>query len=441
MCRIALLFGLVPAAALATDPPPLARPPPAQAAWHDLEFGMFIHFGPATWQNREYDDLSTPLSDINPAKLDTEQWVRVAESLGAKYIVFVAKHTGGFCWWQTDSTDYGVRNTPWRNGNGDVMRDLAASCRARGMRLGVYLSPADVKHGVKLGGKCATPEAQETYNRLYRQQLTELLSRYGEIVEVWFDGSIVVPVGDILKARAPDAMVFQGPHATIRWVGNEQGYAPDPAWNTLPAAAARTGEATAEHSDPDGDVWMPLECDTVNVSPHHWFWGTKPERKLRSVEELLDVYYRSVGHGAVLLLNQTPNTDGLIPEDAAARAAEFGAELRRRFDKCIAETSGTGETVELSLDKPTRIDHVITMEQITEGARVREYVVEGLVNGQWQALCCGTSIGHKKIDRFAPIEVAKVRWHAVRAVAEPCIRRLAVFLVDAPPGAASGGRP
>lgn len=441
MSRIAVLFALVPAAALATDPPPLARPTPAQAAWHDLEFGMFIHFGPATWQNREYDDLSTPLSDINPAKLDTDQWVRVAESLGAKYIVFVAKHTGGFCWWQTDSTDYGVRNTPWRNGNGDVMRDLAASCRARGMRLGVYLSPADLKHGVKLGGKCETPEAQATYNRLYRQQLTELLSRYGEIVEVWFDGSIVVPVGDILKVHAPDAMVFQGPHATIRWVGNEQGYAPDPAWNTLPAAAARTGEATAEHSDPDGDVWMPLECDTVNVSPHHWFWGTKPERKLRSVEELMEVYYRSVGHGAVLLLNQTPNTDGLIPEDAAARAAEFGAELRRRFGKCIAETSGAGETVELPLDQPARIDHVITMEQIGEGARVREYVVEGLVHGEWQALCRGTSIGHKKIDRFAPVEVAKVRWHAVRSAAEPRIRRLAVFLVDAQPEAETAGRP
>jgi alpha-L-fucosidase len=198
------------------DEPTLARPTREQVAWQDLEVGMFIHFGPATWQDKEYDDLSTAPKGMNPAKLDTEQWVRVAQSLGARYIVFVAKHTGGFCWWQTDTTDYSVRNSPWRDGHGDVMRDLAQSCRQHGLKLGVYLSPADAKFGAELGGKCKNPEQQERYSKIYRQQLSELLSRYGEICEVWFDGSNVIEVGDILKQYAPQAMVFQGPHATIR---------------------------------------------------------------------------------------------------------------------------------------------------------------------------------------------------------------------------------
>ena len=155
------------------------------------------------------------------SKLDTDQWVAAAEAMGAKYIVCVAKHVGGFCMWQTETTDYGVKSLSWRGGKGDVLADLATSCRKRGMKLGVYLSPCDRKHGAGVGGRCGSPEAQKVYSKIYRQQLTEVLSRYGDIVEVWFDGSNVIEVGDILKKFASRAMVFQGPHATIRWVGNE----------------------------------------------------------------------------------------------------------------------------------------------------------------------------------------------------------------------------
>ena len=186
----------------------LAKPTPEQIVWQDMEFDMFIHFGLEIWQDTEADDFSTSRDGINPTKLDTDQWVSVAESMGAKYIIFVAKHHGGFCCWQTDTTDYSVKNIPWRNGKGDVMRDLSGSCRKRGIKLGVYLSPADVKHGAEVGAKCETPEAQEHYSKIYRQQLTELLTRYGEIFEVWFDGSCVIDVSDILKKYAPKAMVF-----------------------------------------------------------------------------------------------------------------------------------------------------------------------------------------------------------------------------------------
>ena len=214
--------------------------------------GMFIHFAPNTWQGVEQDNLSTPLSEINPKLLNTDQWASTAVDLGAKYIVFVAKHSGGFCMWQTETTDYGIRNTPWRGGHGDVLADVSASCRKFGLKLGVYVSPRDAKHGAGIGGLCKTPAQQKIYNALYRRQLTEVLSRYGSMVEIWFDGSNVIPVGDILERYAPHAMIFQGPHATIRWAGNEDGFVPYPAWNSISAADAKTGVATALNSDPNG---------------------------------------------------------------------------------------------------------------------------------------------------------------------------------------------
>ena len=457
------LFLLGPLLCSGAEPPVrLAQPTPEQLAWHDLELEMFVCLDPCTWQNLEYDNHSTPLAKINPAKLDTDQWVRVAQSFGAKQVLFVAKHTGGFCWWQTETSKYGLQQIPWRGGRGDVVKDLSESCRQAGLRLALYLSPQDDQFQAGGGGRCRTPEAQQNYNQIYRQQLTELLSRYGEVSEVWFDGSCVTQVGDILKQYAPRAMIFQGPHATIRWVGNEEGYAPYPAWNSVSEADARSGIATAQHGRPDGPVWMPLEVNTINVHPHHWFWNNTPARRLRTLDELMDCYYHSVGHGGVFLLNQTPDTTGLIPEPDARRAAEFGTEIVRRFGKPLAETRGQGAVVELSLPRPTLVDHVILMEEIAEGERVREYVVEAWLAagspptrsvsegsadsapppptrsvsegsaGIWQDISRGSAIGHKKIDRFDPVETSKLRLRVTKSAAEPRIRRLAAFFVGEP---------
>lgn len=407
----------------------LAKPTPEQVAWQDMEMGMFIHFAPNTWTNKEGDDLSLWVGEMDPSQLDTAQWVAAAEAMGAKYIVFVAKHVGGFCMWQTNTTDYSVKSIPWRNGKGALLADLAKSCRKRGMKLGVYLSPCDREHEAGGGGRCKTKEAQEWYNKVYRQQLAEVLSRYGEMSEVWFDGSCVIEVGDILKKYVPKAMIFQGPQATIRWVGNESGIAPYPAWNAVSETAAKSGVSTARDGNPDGTTWLPIECDARIRSK--WFWNSYNANTLKSVNELMGMYYRSVGHGAVLLLNQTPDTTGLIPEADFKRGAEFGAEIRRRFGESIAETEGQGESVELSLGKPTIIDHVITMEDIIHGERVRKYVIEGWIDGQWQKIATGTAIGHKKIDLFAPIKVSKVRFRALNSVSTPLIRKLAVYNITA----------
>jgi alpha-L-fucosidase len=409
------------------------RPTGNQLHWSDLEVGMFVHFAPNTWQDREYDDRSTPLAAINP-DIDTDQWASVAADLGARYVVCVAKHVGGFCMWQTHTTEYGIRNTPWKGGRGDVMAELAASCRRRGLRLGVYLSPRDDTFGAGDGGKCATPEQQAAYDRLYRQQLTELLTRYGELVEIWFDGSIVVPVGDILARHAPHGMVFQGPHATIRWVGNEEGFAPYPAWNALPQRAARSGIATAKESDAGGDAWMPLEVD-VSIRRPNWFWSTTDERNLLSLDALLEIYYRSVGRGAQLLLNLPPDRTGHIPAADAARAKGFGDEVRRRFGRSVAERTGTGREVILPLRAPALVDHVVLEEDLAGGERVREYWLEGLADGKWIPLGAGTAIGHKRIQPVAALRLEAVRLDVTRSAGTPRLRRLAAFATGAAPPA------
>jgi alpha-L-fucosidase len=171
-----------------------------------------------------------------------------------------------------------------------------------------------------------------------------------------------------------------------------------------------------------------MECDARIRGD--WFWTSANAHTLKSVEQLMDMYYRSVGHGAVLLLNHTPDTSGLIPEEDVKRGAEFGAEIRRRFAKSLAETQGKGEILELAPGKPIKVDHVITMEDILQGERVRQYVVVGLIDGQWNELCCGTAIGHKKIDRLKPVKVAKVRLRCTKAAATPHIRKLAVYHIE-----------
>jgi alpha-L-fucosidase len=344
----------------------------------------------------------------------------------------VAKHVGGFCMWQTETSTYGIRGTPWKGGRGDVMADLAASCRRTGLGLGVYLSPRDDTFGAGDRGKCATPEKQAAYNALYRRQLTELLTRYGDLVEVWFDGSILVPVGDILAAHAPHAAIFQGPHATIRWVGNEDGFAPYPAWNSLPRRAAATGEATAKDSDPDGDAWLPNEVD-VSIRRPNWFWSTTDERNLLSLDALLEIYYRSVGRGAQLLLNIPPDRTGHIAAADAARAKEFGDAMRRRFGTSLGETHGQGREVVLRLGAPAAVDHVVIEEDLRGGERVREYRLEGRVAGGWVPLGDGTAIGHKRIQPVPPSTVEAIRLEVTRAAAAPRIRRLAAFATGAAP--------
>ena len=410
----------------------MARPTEIQYQWHEQERIMFVCLDPCTWQGREYDNHSTPLSRVNPSRLNTDQWCEVARSWGAKEILYVAKHTGGFCWWQTQTSDYSIRNTLYKNGKGDVLKKLSESCKKYGLNLGIYVYPGDDTWGAGIGsgGKTKDPSKQEDYNRVFRQQLTEVLSDYGNITEVWFDGSCIIEVGDILDKYASKSVILQGPKASLRWPGTESGKLFYPAWNSLKKSALNTGISTQYDDDPDGDAWAPLEAD-VTLYNHNWFWSPVNEKKRRNLAELMDIYYKSVGYGGVLLLNSTPDTTGLIPAGDVRLYAEFGNEIRRRFEKpmyTLQDTSGV--YFEIPFKAPADINHIILMEDYREGHCIREYVVEGLSGKEWKLLARGSAAGRMKIDPFPTLAVSKVRLKITKYAELPMIRSVSVYNVE-----------
>jgi len=415
-----------------TEEVPLAKPTDIQYKWHEQERIMFVCLDPCTWQGREYDNHSIPLERINPAQLDTDQWCEVAQSWGAKEILFVAKHTGGFCWWHTETTDYGIKDTSYKNGEGDVLKELTESCRKYGLNLGIYVYPGDETWGAGIGsgGQTRDPSKQEAYNKVFRKQLEETLANYGEVIEVWFDGSCVIDVSDILEKYAANSVIFQGPHATLRWPGTESGKLFFPAWNTVKEEDMNTGVATQIHGDPDGTVWAPLETNTT-LYDHFWFWAPEKEEKRKSLDQLMDCYYKSVGYGSVFLLNSTPDTTGLIPENDVKLYKAFANEIDRRFRAPLAELANKrGEEIVLALPKSRKVNHVVIMEDYREGHRIRKYRIEGMENGAWKELCSGQSIGRKKIDYFPEVEVSKIRLLVSKSLNEPLIRSIAAYYVD-----------
>jgi alpha-L-fucosidase len=399
---------------------------------------MFVCLDPCTWQGREYDNHSISLDRINPKDLDTDQWCEVALSWGAKEILFVAKHTGGFCWWQTGTTDYGIRNTPYKNGKGDVLKELSESCKKYGLNLGIYVYPGDETWGAGIGsgGQTKDPSKQEEYNEVFRQQLAETLSNYGEAMEVWFDGSCKIDVSDILEKYAKNSVIFQGPHATLRWPGTESGKLFYPVWNSVKSEDFKTGVSTQVHGDPNGDIWAPLETNTTLYN-HFWFWSPRKMKKRKTLEQLMECYYKSVGYGSVFLLNSTPDTTGLIPLDDVRMYKAFGEEIDRRFKTPLAEVRNiNGEIITLNLSGIKKVNHVVTMEDYREGHRIREYSIEGYTNGNWTELYRGQSVGRKKIDYFPEVDVSKIRLRAIKSVGEPKIRSLSTYYVEnfeAPP--------
>jgi alpha-L-fucosidase len=410
----------------------LPKPSAAQYRWHEQELIMFLHFAPTTWSEEEQNDHTVSLDRINPKKLDTDQWCEVALSFGAKQIIFVAKHTGGFCWWQTNTTDYSIKNTPYKEGKGDVLKELSESCEKYGLNLGVYIYPGDRTWGAMIGGGGRTndPAKQEAYNAVFRTQLTEVLANYGQMLEVWFDGSCVIDVSDIMEKYAKNSVVFQGPHASLRWPGTESGKLFYPAWNSINREDLKTGVSTQIHGTPNGNAWAPLETNTT-LYDHYWFWSPEKEKKRKSLEQLMDCYYKSVGYGSVFLLNASPDTTGLIVEGDIKRYKEFGDEINRRFSNPIAQMyAQKGEELVLKFDKHTRINHAIVMEDYHKGERIREYRIDGFMSGEWVELTKGISVGRKKIDYFDDIEVEQIRLVVTKAADQPLIRSFSAYFVN-----------
>lgn len=418
MLRIAVLCGVLMwgASAFAAEAD-LPTPTAEQAAWQDMEIIAFAHFGMNTFTNREWGEGNEEPALFNPTAFDAGQWVAALKQAGTKLIILTCKHHDGFCLWPSAYTEHSVKNSPWRDGKGDVVKEVADACREGGVRFGVYLSPWD-RHEPAYGDS-------PRYNEYFRNQLRELLTNYGEIAEVWFDGACGEgPNGKrqeydwdsyyaVVRELQPKALIaICGPD--IRWVGNETG-------------VAREDESSIQPHSAGGVKWHPAECD-VSIRPG-WFYHPEEDDKVKSLDHLMDIYYKSVGRNSVLLLNVPPDTRGLIHENDAARLAEFGAEVAKRFGRSLAEKPGQGDAVELCLGGPVAIDHAIAMEDITKSERVRAFVVEALVGEEWQEVAGGKVIGHKRIMRFEPVEASRVRLRILESAAEPVIRSFAVYSV------------
>jgi alpha-L-fucosidase len=412
------LTGILLAAALAAQNFADLKPTPQQATWQDLEIGVLIHFGPNTFMDREWGDGTADPSVFNPTHLDAAQWVAAARSAGARYVVLVAKHHDGFCLWPTAQTNYSVKASPWRNGHGDLVREVAGATHKQGLKFGVYLSPWD-RHEPRYKNNAE-------YDDYYRKELTELVTRYGEITEFWLDGAgSEGHVYDfdsyvkILRTYQPNTLIFADvgflKYGDIRWVGNESGYAPEENWNVID----RLGYLR----------WRPAEADTP-LRTDHWFWHPHDEKSLKSLPQLIEIYHKTVGRGAQLVLGLAPDNRGLLPESDVARLKEFGDEIRRLYpaDPAASEESWmSAAPLEIRKSQPMTFDRAVLMERLESGQHVERYAIEAWDGNKWNRLSEGATIGHKKIDIFRKTTAARVRLRIIAANGVPQVRMFRVY--------------
>lgn len=440
---MSFLLLLSPAWERADAAEPVPVPTPQQVAWHEAGVGLFFHWAPNVYQGGEGDNRSTPTDQINPDRFDAAQWVKAVKAANAGYMIFVAKHVGGYCAWQTKTTDYSLKTSPWRQGKGDMLAELAKACQARDVRLGVYLSPRDDTHGAGGGGRTPDPQKQEAYNQIYRQQLTEILTGYGPMFEMWFDGGNVVPINDLIDRLAPGIISFQGRRTGgSRWVGTEHGFAPYPCWNTIDW---REGETPREGAGtPTGNLWCPAECDVSIIRPR-WFWSAGCDRSILSLQDLIEIYYLSVGHGVNLLLNATPDNHGEVPAAQMQRLKEFGDEIKARFSRPLFTARGEGPSLALVFRGETAIDHIVLREDIRGGERVRKFVVEGRrANGKSVTLARGTQVGCRQIIPIPAVKLTGIQLSVLDSVGPVSIQELSVYRVNRPVPALAyreGGQP
>ncbi len=418
--------------------PAINRPTPsaAQLQWHRDELAMFLHFGVNTFTNREWGDGTESPSIFNPTALDARQWARTARTAGFRAMILTAKHHDGFCLWPTKTTRHSVASSPFRAGKGDVVREFVDACRTEDLRVGLYLSPWDRNH----------PAYGDSprYNDIYIAQLTELLTQYGPIAEVWFDGANGEgPNGKKqvydwprfwghVKQLQPDAVIFSDAGPGVRWCGNERGTAGDPNWATVnPAKVPFPGADgpgiidALQHGDRDGTVWRPAEVD-VSIRPG-WFYHPAEDARVRSIDNLVNLYFSSVGRNGKLLLNVPPTTEGLIHAVDVERLTGMRQELERLFENRLRVTGRkwqlTGaRTAELEIDfgRAQSVSIVRLEEDISRGQVVAAYRVEGATGGgTWKPLSRGTTIGNAKLDRITPASVRRLRVTIEDAVAEP----------------------
>lgn len=434
----------------------LPTPTRAQQKWQDAEVGMLFHFdisiatGLTSMGNNTNRKRLDP-QKYDPSKLDTDQWIAVAKSAGAKYAIFTATHFQGFMQWQSNLYPYGLKQAKWRNGKGDIVMDFVESCRKADILPGIYFSTHrnvywEVwDHYVNWGKGKGTP-AQAKFNRVAEGMATELFSKYGPLLQIWMDAGVKLPYEggpDLLSLfdrYQPESIFYNSTkRSDYRWIGNEEGYADYPCWATMPNSEkgishnSELWKPILDSGDPDGGIWSPGMVDVPvrgSNGIHNWFWREGQESGLDSTEKLVEMYYDSVGRNCNLVLGEVITPEGLVPEADVKRMAEFGEEIKRRFSAPTSKTRGNGDIVSLSLPNNQKIDHVIIKEDIAHGERIREYRLEGKdKQGNWILLTQGQSVGHKRIEKFIPVKISKIRLLVKKRIAKPKVSSLEAFYV------------
>jgi len=455
-------------------PPAPFGPVPSerQLAWHEMEFYMFVHFTVNTFTDKEWGYGDENPAIFNPTDLDCRQWARVAKESGMKGIIITAKHHDGFCLWPSAFTEHSVKNSPIKDGKADILKELRLACDEYGLKMGVYLSPWDRNSPVY-----GTPE----YLTYYRNQLTELLTDYGDIFEVWFDGA---NGGDgfyggaretrridnktyydwsnthsIVRKLQPSAVMFSDAGPDVRWVGNERGMGSLTNWCLLKKDEMYPGGDFARilgEGHNDGNYWVPAEVD-VSIR-RGWFYHHSQDSLVRSPENLLDLYYSSVGRNSNLLLNIPPDRRGVLHENDVnsllkfkeLREREFTTELakgkkatssadRGKGFKALNVNDGISETywttrdeiksasLTIELGAETEVNRILLQEFIKLGQRVSKFTVEALVEGEWKQLIDGTTIGYKVIRKFPVVKTTRIKVSIVESKACPLISNIELY--------------
>ncbi|MBW3467463.1 alpha-L-fucosidase [Arthrospiribacter ruber] len=456
--------------------PVLPIPSERQLAWHELEYYGFVHFNMNTFSDMEWGMGDEKPSQFDPSELDTRQWARIVKDAGMKGIIITAKHHDGFCLWPSAYTEHSVKNSPWRDGKGDLIQELKEACDEYGLKMGIYYSPWDRNHA-----DYGKPE----YITYMRNQLTELLSNYGDIFEVWFDGA---NGGDgyygganetrrvdkktyydwentfaLVRELQPNAVIFGDAGPDVRWVGNENGYAYETTWSNLLRDSVYAG--MPEYADvyasgqENGTHWVPAEAD-VSIRPG-WYYHEYEDHKVKTLAQLLDIYYKSIGRNASLLINFPVDRRGLIHEKDEQQILKLAEKIKEDFRDDLAKGTkvkankerggqyaaknvldknpetywAAGEGViqghlTFEFDQPTWINRFMVREYFPLGQRVRKFSLEGDSGNGWNLIAEGTTIGAKRILRFEDIEVKKLRLNILDAKSEPLIMEVGIF--DAP---------
>ena len=390
------------------------RPSQAQLEWQAMEMNMFCHFGPNTFSGEEWGSGLESEDLFNPTDLDCRQWAATAKAAGFKGIIITAKHHDGFCLWPNPESTHTVAQSKWKNGQGDVLAELSAACQEYGIGFGVYISPWD-RNDPRYG----TPE----YNAAFARTLEDVHGgRYGTIFEQWFDGACGEgPTGKrqeydwplfngTVSRLQPRAIMFSDVGPGCRWVGNERGYAGETNWSTLNTEGFTPGTGSQptdslNMGNVHGSNWIPAEAD-VSIRPG-WFWKESETARLKSVEQLMDIFFGSVGRNAVLLLNVPPDTRGHIPYADSVRLMEFKAARDAIFGR---EADGRFNVVSLS-------------EDISRGQRVAEFAVDALVEGEWKEIAHGTTIGYKRLLKVPVTDSGNVRVRVLKSYGKPHLEK------------------